>query len=462
MSFIQVYGNYQFSDAFIDIQEKQFPNISDFKTKDAGVNFHTKIGNKVEINSYNYFINENFNGFDEQFTYRGEVITKNKRFFSVNNIKYYTNKGVLNLNSSVNTSKQSFNFGNINAKNKTTQAYTSLDYKWLFKENLNFQFGASYDFQRNRFNGSAPTFFYALSPNSPNSVSETIISNTILETYLYAKWDINEQFALSTGVRGNIPTKNQDYYFSSQLGLKYKLNQKQSFLLSGGRYHNYSTPNFLARSYNLQSSNQIALDYKYSLNKTLITAATYYKNETSNQVNFFFTIDKVNTFGIELFFEHNFYKYFKFSFANSFINQMITIDNEKYKGQNDFAYLVKSTLQYNNPRLFSIALTYITRPGTYYNPIIGSTFDSNTSFYEPTFSEKLFSKQFNNYNRLDLSLSKYIKFKKNALITFASLNNIFNRKNESQILYDTDYLSNRFGFFQFRTIYFGITWQFDY
>lgn len=463
VSFIQVYGNYQFSDALIGIQEKQFPNISNFKTKDAGINFHTKIGKKIELNSYNYFIDENFKGFGEQFTYRGEVITKNRRFFTVNNLKYYTNKGVFSFNNSINTSKQNFNFGNINSENKIDQVFNSFGYKWFFNENLDFQFGISHDYQQSKFDDITPIFFYAQSTTSPSENSETNISNTILETYLYAKWDINDKLLLSTGIRSNIPVEDQEYYLSSQLSLKYSLNKSQSFLLSGGKYHNYSTPNFFSKRYILQSSNQIALDYTYRLKNTLVTAATYFKNETSEQTtNSFFVVDKVNTFGVELFFEHNFYKYFKFTLANSFINQIVTIDNEEYKGQNDFDYLLKTTLQYNNPKLFLLALSYIARPGTYYNPIVNSTFDNNTGFYEPIFGDDLFSLQYNNYSKLDLSISKYIKFKKNALIIFSSLNNIFNRKNESQILYDADYLSNRFDYFQFRTLYFGMTWQFDY
>jgi len=463
VSFVQVYSNYQFSDAFIGIQEKQFPNISDFKTKDAGINFHTKIGKKIEFNSYNYFIDENFNGFNEHFTYRGKVTTKNKRFFTVNNLKYYTKSGVFSFNNSLNTSKQNFNFGNITSKNKTNQIFSSLGYKWFFNESLDLQFGVSYDYQQTKFDDSTPTFYYALSPSSPSSNSETSISNNILETYLYAKWDVNDNFIISTGIRSNIPVENQAYYLSSQLSLKYSLNKRQSFLLSGGRYHNYSTPNFFSKQYNLQSSDQIALDYTYRLKNTLVTAATYLKNETSEQIlDAFFTIDKVNTFGVELFFEHNFYKYFKFTLANSFINQTVTIDNKNYKGQNDFDYLLKTTFQYNNPKLFTLALTYIARPGTYYNPITGSNFDSNTGFYEPIFGEELFSLQYNNYNRFDLSISKYMKFKKSALIPFASLNNVLNQKNESQILFDADYSSNRFNYFQFRNIYIGITWQFDY
>ena len=463
VSFVQVYGNYQFSDAFIGIQEKQFPNVTSFKTKDAGINFHTKIGKKSEFNSYNYFIDENFSGFDEQFTYRGEVRTKNKRFFTVNNFKLYTKSGVLSFDNSINTSNQDYNFGNINSNNKTDQIFNSLGYKWFFNENLNFQFGVSHDYHRNGFDDITPTFFYAQSPTAPSTSSETNIDNTILETYFYAKWDINDKLLLSSGIRSNIPVKNQSNYLSSQLSLKYSLKKSQSLLLSGGRYYNYSTPNFFSKEYIIQSSDQIALDYTYRLKNSLVTAATYYKNETSEPtLNDIFIVDKVNTFGVELYFEHEFQKYFKFTFANSFINQLATIGNEQYKGQNDFDYLVKTSIQYDNPKLFLLALSFITRPGTYYNPIINSTFNTNTGFFEPIFGNDLFSLQYNNYSRLDLSINKYIRFNKTALIGFATLNNVLNRKNENQILFDADYSTNRFNYFQFRTIYFGLTWQFDY
>ena len=50
--------------------------------------------------------------------------------------------------------------------------------------------------------------------------------------------------------------------------------------------------------------------------------AAYFKNGTGKQtINIFFHTGKTNTFGIELFFQQNFYKYFRFTFANSFINQ---------------------------------------------------------------------------------------------------------------------------------------------
>ena len=140
----------------------------------------------------------------------------------------------------------------------------------------------------------------------------------------------------------------------------------------------------------------------------------------------------------------------------------MTIDKKDYKGVKDFNYFLKSTIQYNNPKLFSLAFTYTSRPGIYYNAITGSTFDVQSNFYEPIFSNDLYSSQYGNYNRFDVSLSKYIRMKKNAIITFISLNNIFDAKNESTALYNTDYSTKYFDFYQFRTIYFGMVCQLNY
>ncbi|MFO7827405.1 MAG: TonB-dependent receptor [Bacteroidales bacterium] len=462
-SFIQVYGNFQFSDAFLNIQKENLPDIKNFYTKDAGINFHRKIGERCEFNSYSYYIDESFNGYDQSFTYKGSVSTLNKRIFTVNNFRYSSEKGILSVNSGTNNTNQHFDFGNIHSEQQVSQVYSSIDYKWHLLENTRLQFGASHDYHSNKFNDSIPSFYYALSPGSPNYFSETSIYNHILEAYLYTNWNINDNFSFSSGMRSNLPVENQKYYLSSQAGLQYRLNQKHSFLLSGGKYHNYSTPNYYSKSFNLLSSSQIALDYTYELKYTLLKAAAYLKEETGNQtVNVFFKTEKINTFGLEIYLEHEFFKYFKFSFSNLLIDQKMTIYNKDYPGPKDFRYFLKSTIQYNNPKLISLALSYTNRPGVFYNEISEGTSDPETNFYEPVFSDDLYSTQYNNYKRLDINLSKYIRMQKNAIIAYVSLNNVLNNKNEKSALYNSDYSDKYFNYYQFRTIYFGLVWQFNY
>ncbi|MCF6240939.1 MAG: TonB-dependent receptor [Bacteroidales bacterium] len=463
ISFIQVYGNYQFSDAFTSIQKKNLPNLKNFNTTDAGINFRSKISKHIEFNSFNYYISEQFQGVNEQFTYKGDVLSDKKRFFTVNNLVFYFKNALLSVNSEINKSVQHINFGNIYSEQKTTQVYTSVDYKWHIIESTNMQFGLSHDFQQNKFNDSIPLYYYALSPNSPNYFSKSMISNKQLEVYLYTNWDINSKLPFSSGMRSNIPFKNQHYYHSSQLGLKYRLNHKQSILLSTGKYYNYSLPTYYSKVYNLLSSYQVALDYSSEYKNIILNAAIYYKNETGEQaLKTFFTSNKISTFGIELYVEQQFLKYFKYSFSNSFINQKMVIEQKHYPGFKNFDYLIKSTIQYNNSSLFSVALSYLTHPGTFYNKVTGSYIENQTSFYKPVFSKNLYTAQYGNYKRLDLSVSKFVPMNKNSMVIFVSLNNILNTKNEKQVQYNADYSIKHFDYHQFRTVYFGVIWRLTY
>ncbi|MGD0340595.1 MAG: carboxypeptidase-like regulatory domain-containing protein [Bacteroidales bacterium] len=461
--FVQVFGNDQFSDGFIGINKASMTMLNSFYTRDFGINFHSTIGNRLTFNSFNYFINEGYNVNVEEFTYSGKSLSEKTRFFTVNNIKYHTDNGVLSINNGIDNSLKKFSFGDMASDNRINQVFTSADYKWFLSDNFTLQSGISNDYQRSNFSDSIPVYYFALSPQSPNYHSDTTIFNNILEAYSYFSWDINDKWTLSSGIRSNLPLNNQSLYLSSQLGLKFKLNENQSFLLSGGKYHNYSTPNYYSKKFNLLSSSQIALDYSYEYDNISLTAATYYKNEKGEQTNsFFYTVDNQNTFGIEFFYEQNFRKYFKLTFSNTFINQVYNAKNASFRGEKDYDYFIKTSLNYNNPKVFSLTLSYLARPGDYYTPVSISFFNNQADLYQPIFSNNFNSSQFKAYNRIDISISRYFKFDKIALIVFASLNNILNTKNESEVLYNSDYTEIHFNYYELRTIYFGLVWQLNY
>ncbi len=462
-SFIQVFGNSQFSDVFIGFNKASMKILNSFFTKDLGVNFHSNIRKRLSFNSFNYFIHEGYDVNVEEFTYSGKSLSEKTRIFTVNNLKYNTENGVLSFNSGIDNSLKKFSFGDIVSDNRTNQIFTSADYKWFLSKNITLQSGVSHDYQRSEFSDSIPVYYYALSPESPNYHADTTIFNNILEAYLYFNWNINDKWTLSSGMRSNIPLNSQSFYLSSQMGLKYRINKNQSFLLSGGKYHNYSTPNYYSKKFILLSSCQFALDYSFQYKNTSLTAATYYKNEKGEQIiNFFYSVDNQSTFGIELFYEQSFRKYFKLTFSNTFINQTGKINNTSFKGEKDYNYFIKTSLNYINPKLFSLTLAYLGRPGDYYTPVAFSFFNNQINFYQPIFSNDINSSRYRAYNRIDVSISRYFKFNKTALITFASLNNILNTKNESRVLYNSDYTETHLDNFELRTIYFGIAWQLNY
>lgn len=460
LSFIQAYTNYQFSNAYINIQKKNLPNISNFKAIDAGINLYTKIGKKISLNSFNYFIDESFKGFGEIFTYKGDLNSSNKRVFTINTLDFYTKKGVFSYKNGVNYSIQKFAFGNTGSNNKTNEFYNSISYRAIGLSGLKLQFGISSDYHKNEYDDKISQYYYSLSPSSQFYETNTSISNHMLESYGYFDWRATDRLNISTGLRGNIPTNTQKKFFSYQLGLRFKLSDDDFFLLSGGKYHNYSIPNYFFKKYNLLSSKQLALDYSFMKKKTKIKSAFYLKEEEGEIIlDEVSSVNKINTLGVEIYFEQDFFNHFSFTLSNSFINQSINLDNVNYVGQKDFNYFVKSGIQYNNSKLANIALTYIGRPGTHYTSVIGSTYNFMANSYEPIFNSELYNEQYSNYNRFDLSINKYFNLEKTSLIAFLSVNNLFNAKNEKEPLYNFNYSGKRFENFQLRTIYFGVVWN---
>ena len=115
----------------------------------------------------------------------------------------------------------------------------------------------------------------------------------------------------------------------------------------------------------------------------------------------------------------------------------------------------------NNSKLFSVSLVYFAWQGSRYTPVTGSAFRQNLNNYQPAFDQNLYGRQYNPYNRLDLSFSKFILFKPGNLLLYFNVNNILNRKNQRQITYNQDYTAHSFDFYMLRTLYFGAVRNFE-
>ena len=301
--------------------------------------------------------------------------------------------------------------------------------------------------------------YFAFSPNSPNLYADTTLNNHCIEGYLYSTWDINKKLILSAAIRSNIPVDHQKFDFSSQVGLRYNIAAHHSMLLSMGKYYNYAQPYFYSYKYRLLSSYQIALDYTYEKRNTQINTAFYYKNESGEQFNSDFLIfDRTKIFGIELYFEQLIFRSLKFSLSNTYLKKTSIISGESYKGDPSLNYFIKTTLNYTNPRLFNLAITYITRPGLYYSRIDSSYYVDEYDLYFPVYTD-INNAQYKSYNNISLTLTRYLSFKKSAFILFATLNNLLNTKNQNQVLYNSNFSIKSFDYYQLRSFYFGFVWQ---
>lgn len=462
-TFVQAYGNWQNSTLLKDINDKSLPDMKSYDTKDAGVNIRLKLSDKVYFNTFNYYMNENYKGVSSMLAYQGDLESNSMRYFSVNNLSIFSSVGVFTVNYGYNHEKRDVIFGNNKMHSKDYSHYASLNYKNEIARNLTFQAGVTLDNQNMDADNTMPLYYYAMNEDSPTFKQDTTISNYILEPYVYLNWDINKKISMSLGARTNIPINNQKQYVSGQYSIRYNPVNNHSLILSAGQYHNYTQPDYYNLMYRLLNSRQISLDYSYEKDQTKIQSAVYFKRESGEQpVELYYAINKTQTLGFEVSISQTFWKYLTIFLSNTTIKQDVYIDDVKYKGGHHFAYFVKPSITYTNPKILSVGLSYIARPGSYIldYPVSSSVWNPDVNAYEPIYGP-LEELQRGSYNRLDLSISKHMTFDKFALTIYLSINNILNTKNETNsIYYNADYSETYSKYHTLRTFYTGLVFSF--
>lgn len=461
-SFVQAWSNCQFSDAFIGLQPKYYPEIDRFWNVDAGINFYGRIGKGMEVKSYTYFLKEGYSGNDGSLNYYGPVTYGNSRVLSANSLRYIYGRNTFTLNAGADWSNPNTSFGNITSEENKIQTFASLNWKQQFNTGLNFQSGVSFEHHRYRLDGNSPAFYFALSPDAPVIHIDTESTNTIVEAYAYSNWDITRKLLLTAGIRSNIPvSKQQKWYLSGQFALKYSFSTDHSIRLSAGRYNSYSRPSYYQWTFNHLTSDQISLDYSLSFRNTSVNAAVYMKLEdgkTANGMMQYETFDRSDIFGAEVACSQIFLKYFKFSLSNAFISQRVMIDSVFYQGPQSLKWFVKSSLEYSNPRLFTIALSYTTHPGTLYNYVSGSAYIPKARTYMPLYND-WYNSRYPAYHRLDLTVNRYIPLGRYALTLYLSVNNLLDTRNPGSTYYNADYTECFRIYLQRRSFYFGFVFS---
>ncbi len=465
--FLQAYTNYQFSSAFIGLNKSSVPRLRDFGTTDGGLNLNVQLGRQWVWNSFNYLITEYFGFQTNVYTYDNLSTGSKQRGFFVNNLSKQFAKSVLKINTLADVSNQDYEFGSLVSNNKQQQFYASVDYKYLGFRKISLQVGGNYDYAKYVADTKAPIFFYALAPQTPTYQVQQNLENHNIEGYVYLTYAAHPKLTLSAASRANVPTNAQVFYGSGQISATYQPTNEQRWLLSAGKYHNYSTPTVFNPAFNLLDSWQAALDYELKKASFEFLAAVYYKQDggiqnLANQQLNFSNANKINTLGAEIAIRKDIGKRFSFTVCNTFISQKMQIGNESFRSAEDLAYFVKATATYNHPKIVTIALSYLTREGKFFTPIIGGNFNARAGFYEPIWSNQVNSQQYGNYHNLSLNLNRYFKVGKTGLVVFASVNNLLNISNERDFFFASDYKSWEVNPYQLRTFYGGVVWQWSY
>ncbi|MEO1414563.1 MAG: carboxypeptidase-like regulatory domain-containing protein [Bacteroidota bacterium] len=460
-AFFQAYTNYQVSDLFLKIHPEALGFLQDFGSLDAGLHWYLPLSNSWSFQGISYGIQETYAANAQVYAYNGLAQANKGRTFHVGNLQYQSSQFVLFLRGGFDASQTDYQYGNIRSHTQTRQSYASVEAKGFVGSKMVWQVGANYDGYYRSFDDTASIYFYALSPSDPAFAIDTQVRRPLVEAHAYLKYDPSENTHLSLGVRSNLPLLDQSPFLSFQGAVRHDLSSRHSLLMSLGRYHSYTIPGFFFRGTELLRADQAALDYSYTSPRLEVKAALYAKDEIGSQLNGEIPIRRAYILGAEFFARVALHRYLSITVANSWIHHRVRFSEggDPFNGNKDFPYFTKASIAYNNPRLFSATLTWIGRPGAYFNPIVGGTFNEDLNLYAPTFDSSINSRRLGDYQNLSLGISRYFRWKDRSLVLFFNVNNLLDRSNPSTAVYDPTFTVESFQEFSRRTIYAGLVWQ---
>lgn len=456
-TFLQTFGNFQFSEAYLLLNRKGVPFIKNFKNHDMGINFHYAVTEHLTANTFSYFIEEGYLAESTLYNYLGDMNFKNRRYFNVLNLRYKKKKTIFSFNNGVNLSAAGYSLGNIRNTTRETQSYNTIEMKCFPFSGISFQTGLTHEYFNDRFSNTLPVNYFAVFPDDRSFSFEHRKENHSTEAYGYGRYT-SEKIIIGIGVRKNILLNDQPNYTSWQGSLRYSFFNKNSLLLSGGKYNGYTTPNYFVQSFNPLSASQYTIEYNYKSDNTSISAAAYKKKETALQYYRELgtaTSTTQDIKGIELSAEQRIKHFLLFS-SYTWLDTKFSKGDGWYRNSNDMNYLVKLAVSYNNIKLFNCAVSCIIRPGHFFTPVTGAKETQSVSGFEPLFGTYN-SQQLGGYTTLDITINKLVTWKSKMLIPFFSLTNSMNSSNHSAPLYSRDYKTiTDYWYYQKRLVYFGV------
>lgn len=459
-SFIQGYSNYQYSGGFLALNKESFPNLDKFGSIDIGLNIHVPISKDVSLNYYGYFIDESYTSRFNIFNHYNTSIAAKTRNFNIFNIRAFTGKGLWTFNFNNNWSNTKFSFGNIKTKNLNNSFFASANYKHLTLKNQVLQVGIAYDLNNNKFNDQLPKFFYATLPDHPTFLLDTITTLSLIQPYIYYRWDLHPKHIVSAGARLNTADYFKTKQFNYQASYTFKPAKYHTLLYSMGKYFSYSSPAFFTKNINELNSYQFALDYTFEKRDLILKLAAYSKVESGlNLSNPLLPFNQNKIWGLEAFAENTFNRFWRISLAYTYLNSRVSIQNKNYRAGNDMPFFVKAAVGFLHPKIANLFLTYIGRPGLYYTPILGGIPDMLPNVFAPQFGEEFNGAQVSHYNNISLSANRFFNLKIFNLIGYLSVNNLLNFKNIQNIGYNNDFSKETPDYFSLRTLYFGAVFQ---
>ncbi len=443
---IMVYANYQPSGPLRALNRASLERIKRFRTLESGIHYINQLTPRLSLKSFHYLLNEAYTFDFRAPTFTGGFRQEKKRTFHVLNMTRNGEKGVFGLNIGLNISQTNLGYSRFLFDIDNTDGYGSLTYG-VQKKRSAWKAGIAYDHRRRLFDGLVPEYSYALTTTSPAFSLTTVTHRKILDGFLSYKYTPSRLLAFGYAIRKNVPLLGQDHTLSHQSSISFQATKKHRFTLGRGTFHQLALlPN---EGITNIKTRQLSLDHAYVNGKLSATNAVFFKKIEKPELN-------TTVVGLET--------YWKYRVANKWIADIsytgLDATNqqgeEKSKALYDLDFFVRGGAQWNS-KGWTIGCRYILRQGTWFNPVVGSTYNDYYNVYEPLSSTE--QKRKPNYHLIDLNISKMLPLPKDdGLILFASLSNVMNFKNVRERVYNIDYTSYENELFNRRTFYAGLMW----
>lgn len=459
--FVQVFANHQFSAPYLWINHNNMDFLKRFSTTDGGMNLHLRLAPRLKFNLYEYAIDEYYRADTEQYNFKDESEAKSRRWFQVAGLTFIAAQSgiIVELNHGIDVCRSGYQFGVMDCTTKENRLFTSLSIKY-FIGSFGFQAGLAHQYSRTKFQGTFPKYFYDYSEGAEGIENRIKLSNRVLDSYLYCKYQPINEILFSGSIRKNIPGAEQPNYTSWQLSGRWDMNRNFSLLLSAGKYYTYNLPTYNSQNFALHSSRQYSIDLTSNIAKFDIKLSSYIKNE--NTQDYFSEYGNETAVGrkikgVELSIARGIGR---FSLAGSYtyLDSHVEIGGKNYRSANDMDYIVRTSMTYRTMNRWNVGMNFSVRPGLYYTPVKDAlkVFDK---VWFPVYGDYN-SEQLTAYNSLDLTINKSFSFKRSSLLVFFTVTNLLDKSNRNYPVYDMDYKVLEWETYQRRLIYTGIQLNF--
>ena len=443
-SSLKLFSNWQPSGPIKMLNSEALEDIKSFTSNDLGIYYYGNTS-KLSWKLLGYGVAEAYQFNFSHPSFEGIFDQEKKRGFLITTMDYPLKVGSVTVNGGYSRSNGNYSYSNVKFNVRGIDVFWGINYQFS-NEDISVKTGISYDNRSAFVKGNFHSISYALGHTHPTREIEEKVNVKVPESFIYLKYFVGDHIAIGGGARSNLPNDKVDGYLSRQINLSY---QKDAWSFTFGKGI-YNKNGFLENSGVpfTSTNNQFSFDMKRSVRKLELAVSLFDKKGQTGGYQY-------TARGIETYADYRITSNVRTS------GSITLLDASSKEGSfiYDLSYFIRGNISWNPAPFWTIEAIMVSRQGTLTSLVEQSNFDFELNVYQPVFSVN--GARLNPYTNVGLSVSKVIEISDEiGMIAFASLNNVFDRKNVRRYDYNFDYTQKENSLFSRRTGYFGLVVNF--